>query len=419
MNKRINKYIFIFNTVLFFLPFYILNAGQYDHVDEHVLNLKNLNEKDILQLTYHLTKPFNKKDEKIRAVYRWITDNIEYDTSILNNKGKRAKTFQDVLDKRKCVCNGYAILFKAMMNKISIECEIIYGYSKGYNYEIGNLFNENNMHAWNAVKINQKWHLIDATWGAGYIDDNRFVRSFNDYYFFTPPEEMIKTHYPKERKWQLLTKKIYKDDFENSVYLKSSFFKYNLKINSHADYVIKVDNSTQIDLIAPIDILIEANIIYNENNLDKRYVFTQRKNDLVEISAVFPFSEEYILRLFARKKSETGPFNWILDYKVKTNKDNNELVGFPEKYEAFDEYRTYVYSPLLKFLAQDNEVFFKLEVNDCDRVAMIHNEKFIFFNKNDNIFEQNIVIPKGKFFITASKPESNQFNYLLEYDGWK
>jgi uncharacterized protein (TIGR03000 family) len=41
-------------------------------------------------------------------------------------------------------------------------------------------------HAWNAVKLDGEWHLVDATWGAGGIKDKQFVKKFKDYYFLAP-----------------------------------------------------------------------------------------------------------------------------------------------------------------------------------------------------------------------------------------
>jgi hypothetical protein len=396
-----------------------MHAGEYDHVDKYVLSQTNFDDKDILRLTYQLTHRFEKTEEKVRAVYFWITANIKYDTNLLRDKSKIARTYQEVLDRKKDVCNGYAMLFKAMMDKIGIECEIISGYSKGYNYEIGNVFNENNSHAWNAVKINNEWKLIDATWGAGFVEEDQFISSFNDYYFFTPPEQLIQTHYPRQKNWQLLQNKVHRDEFENSVFLKSHFFKYKVKIISHTKYIINTDNFLQIVFEAPQDIQIEAQIIFNITDLDKRFVFTQRENDLIRINAVFPYAETYTLRLFAKRKDEILPFKWILDYRVIVNKDADERSGFPEKYAEYDQYNTYLFYPLTKFLKPGKEIIFKLSVQNCEKVALIHGDSFNFFKQNGDIFEGKFIIPNGKFYIAANMPGSNKFAYLLEFYGWK
>jgi hypothetical protein len=406
-------------VILFLLVIQSFAAGPYDHVDKQVLAMTDLNENEIFQLTHQLTNPFSKQEEKVRAVFRWITANIEYDTGILKNKNRRARTFQEVLARKKDICSGYAMLFKAMMNNTGIECEIINGHSKGYQYELVDLFNEKNAHAWNAVKLNDEWYLIDATWGSGYIEDNRFIRSFNDYYFFTPAEELIQTHYPDERRWQLLDKKISKEEFADFVYLKPAYFKYNIRVLSHPNYKIDVENSLQVKVFAPVDILVEARIYYGENPLDQNFVFAQRNKDIIEINAGFTDADSYFLRLFAQRKEQSTPYDWVLDYRVITHKVAENAIGFPKKYVAFEEFNVYLISPLTKFLAPGSEVEFKLRADKCEKVALIQGESFTFFNKNNDIFSGKFTIPKGKFFIAASPPGSNQFSYLLEYDGWK
>jgi len=71
------------------------------------------------------------------------------------------------------VCSGYASLFKQMADIAGLECQVIMGYAKGYNYsyDITKLPADN--HAWISIKIDDKWYLADPTWGAGYIDYNQ------------------------------------------------------------------------------------------------------------------------------------------------------------------------------------------------------------------------------------------------------
>ncbi len=57
-------------------------------------------------------------------------------------------------------------------------------------------------HAWNAVKIAGKWRLVDATWGAGWIKEGKFDKSFVEYYFCPPPQSLIMTHFPRKKEEQ-------------------------------------------------------------------------------------------------------------------------------------------------------------------------------------------------------------------------
>lgn len=411
------KYYFL--SALVFIIFTAQADEPFTFVDTQVMSMTGLNERDILQLTRQLTTPFEKPEEKVRAVFRWITANLEYDTDIVKGLHQRARTAQEVLTRKKDVCSGYAMLFKAMMDNLGIECAIINGHSKGYSYDIGHLFDERNSHAWNAVKINNQWYLIDATWGAGYIDGNRFVRSYNDYYFFTPPQELIHTHYPEERHWQLLDKKVTREEFENFVYLKPAYFKHHLQTSSHANYTIDADDAVQVKVWTPEDILVGASIYYGNNQLDQNFVFIQRNKDLWEINACFTDADSYILRLFAKRREKEGPYDWALEYRVKTRKSAEGAIGYPKQYMAFEQYKTYLYRPLTRFLPPGREATFRLRLQKAGKVALIHGETFEFFTEKQGLFEGKFIIPKGKFFIAASPPGSNQFSYLLEYEGWE
>ncbi len=188
---------------------------------------------DISHLTKELTDPFPEKILKVRAIFRWITDNIAYDNKFYNKyyyKGKEPKTFScsgdslgcaikkevwetryinNVLDDKKGVCQGYSMLFKKMCNLAGIEAEVIPGYVRTEDYEIGNMGNLD--HAWNAFKIDFYYYLVDATWAAGGCakdDDEKllpFNKHFNDYYWLTPPDDFARNHFPEEPKWVLIS----------------------------------------------------------------------------------------------------------------------------------------------------------------------------------------------------------------------
>jgi len=125
-----------------------------------------------------LTKPWKTELEKVRAIYYWMRKNIRYDYVGLawNNYTYEVA---DVLKKRVGVCEGYANLFDYLCAQAGITSVKIHGIVP------------QGEHAWNAVRINKKWYLIDVTWG-----DNYFLKS---------PVQFINDHYASVRKWTLLT----------------------------------------------------------------------------------------------------------------------------------------------------------------------------------------------------------------------
>ena len=54
-------------------------------------------------------------------------------------------------------------------------------------------------HAWNAVRLDSgEWHLLDACWGAGYVDGVTFYRKFKPEFFTSSAEQFRERHFPKD-----------------------------------------------------------------------------------------------------------------------------------------------------------------------------------------------------------------------------
>lgn len=142
--------------------------------------------------------------DKVRVFYVWIAHNIAYDYQAYKSGNIPEQSPQAVLEQRKAVCQGYSELFYRLCKLNHIPCYVITGYSKGFGYKPGKKFTQTD-HAWNAVKLNGKWYLIDVTWAAGYLNaNNAFVKQFNEAYFLTLPEKFIFKHLPADPMWQLL-----------------------------------------------------------------------------------------------------------------------------------------------------------------------------------------------------------------------
>jgi Transglutaminase-like superfamily/GYF domain 2 len=161
-------------------------------------------------LAKYLSEPARNDRDRVRAVYRWMTDRIAYDADAFFAKRRSAETSDDILKRRKCVCAGYAQMFDDLCKRMGVQTAIVGGYARGIedDKEVGD------NHAWNAVKLDGKWYLVDVTWGAGCIEGKRFSKCFNDVYFLTPPEQMIFTHLPTDPKWQLSERPVTAKEFE-------------------------------------------------------------------------------------------------------------------------------------------------------------------------------------------------------------
>src|SRR5690606_11087438 len=101
------------------------------------------------------------------------------------------------------ICFGYAQLFQKMCALADIKSAVVNGYGKGT--VSASLPMEEPNHSWNAVRIDGRWYLLDATWGSSTQSrENEFVQISNDDYFLIPPEKFVLTHLPGNAMWQLL-----------------------------------------------------------------------------------------------------------------------------------------------------------------------------------------------------------------------
>ncbi|MBK7407335.1 MAG: hypothetical protein IPL49_18425 [Saprospirales bacterium] len=177
---------------------------------------------NVEDLALRLTTSLSTEEQKARVFFMWIAHHIRYDCGKFHNPVKpefKARTeeqfkeevikwnqseIEKTLKYRKGVCGDYSRLFKALCDAAGVEAVIIPGNARNIYKANGNSFNR--PHAWNAVRIEGEWHLLDATWGAGHVDAGvtKFYRRVSPGHFFTPPNLFAQSHFPDDEKWQLL-----------------------------------------------------------------------------------------------------------------------------------------------------------------------------------------------------------------------
>ncbi|WP_299524335.1 transglutaminase domain-containing protein [Winogradskyella sp.] len=205
-----------------------LNAQISDFKDVDFVKVENIvklnqgkNLDNLPILVYNLTSKLSNDVEKFRAIYLWVCENIigdayqhravnkkraEFKNDSLGyitwNNGFKKIAAKKLLKHKKTMCTGYAYLIKQMCFIANIDCKIIDGYARSFETNVETLENLN--HSWNAVKLNDKWYLCDATWSSGYMINGKiFIKDYNDGYFLTDPVLFAKNHYPINKKWFL------------------------------------------------------------------------------------------------------------------------------------------------------------------------------------------------------------------------
>ncbi|MCL0066040.1 hypothetical protein M1N79_04100, partial [Dehalococcoidia bacterium] len=200
-------------------PTDIVAEANFEEIDQHALTTPESAANSVESLAAWLVEPAKNDLEKVRAIFRWITDNIYYDMvsyfNIVEGTGPVGdQSPEAVLNSRKAVCEGYSRLFKALAHLAGLEVVQVTGWTRGFGYRVGDPIEGPTDHAWNVVKIDDGWYLLDSTWGAGGIDEEgQFVREFKEFYFLTPPDQFIYSHFPINPDWQLLEVPIAKEEF--------------------------------------------------------------------------------------------------------------------------------------------------------------------------------------------------------------
>ena len=191
-----------------------INQVTTTETDPIIKSLPERDKTDLKKFKEDLKDKVNNLDDEVKAkiLFLWICENIAYDDdSFFSGKSVECEP-EAVFRNGKTLCSGYARLFKNIGEYIRLEIQCVSCYSKGLGYEPGQTLTSTN-HEYNIIKLDNKYRPIDCTWGAGTIQEKKFVKHLNEFYFLTDPELLIKTHFPANDRWQLTEKKYTLSDF--------------------------------------------------------------------------------------------------------------------------------------------------------------------------------------------------------------
>ena len=250
---------------LFVLISFSTFAQHFEQVDAKVVEYPRFSK--VEDLANQIENDFSSDAEKVRAAFFWLAKNIRYNLKEYYNPRQRYYRFsyaseaekeqklQEVKDQlidatfrnKTGVCEEYAQSFKKICDLLTIESEVLKGYVRNSAEEIGIVPNATN-HAWNAVKVNGKWMILDATWAAGFLRNGKWIRKFNNYYFNMPKTKVFKTHYPEDQLWVLRFGRISVEEFYNQPIYNDTFLGLEAELLSPKTGIIHITPSKNIEL---------------------------------------------------------------------------------------------------------------------------------------------------------------------------
>lgn len=157
-----------FILLLFLFPFV-------SFVQENLLPDQNLSlpstkgvERNPQSLVNKLTENAKTEKESFDLIFTWVVKNIRYDTrAYFSTSGTKTPNIDRVLRRKKGICLDYAYLMDTLCKLAGIQNVTVTGYYKDELFDVNDSIYADN-HAWNAVKLNHRWYLYDATMCSGY-----------------------------------------------------------------------------------------------------------------------------------------------------------------------------------------------------------------------------------------------------------
>lgn len=384
-----------------------------EFVEEILVSAPQRKKTTIKALCAYFKKFILSEEEKAFLLYQWVTENITFNIDV-KYKSEDIKLITDqVLKTGEAVCSGYSYLYVRLANEIGIKAVYVHGETK--ENEFDSEIKEKFSHAWNAVRIIGEWFLIDTTWGAGFDIANKWEKIYDEYYFCVDPQQMIRSHFPYDKKWQLLKSPLSKKVWLELPNYKSPFYKYGFKKFIPDNQVIQCNGSTHIILPyftkkAPI---ISATLEFLEGKNRTQVVgefFIQQQKRKIDIELSCKRNGKYYLNIFAGENDE-----YVMTYKViYKGKTNSRL---PTQYPAYQSFNMQLMEPKTGLLELGQQTSFKISALENLNIALVVDSetKILEYDEKERIYKGDYIISSEDVCLYANNIEEEELEQALEF----
>ena len=360
--------------------------------------------------------------ESAYMIYKWDAQNIKYDCYNYNHdRSKIDYTLQGTYNKGVGVCDGYAQIYLEMATGLGLEAARVIGYSKGAGYIQGKVPTSTD-HAWNAVKIDGTYYLLDVTWGAGSCNGDIFEPNFKDSYFCTDPNIFIRTHLPAEQKWQLIQNPITLQEFVNMLKISMDFFSNGFKtispdaasFNTDGQFKINLSygSDTEKTLLMYLFYLDTSANVYREQ---QNSCWVDKEPTSAEITCFANYRGQYKLQIYG---GPAGPQTYplLVEYSISCSKSAITPKEFPLSYPDSDLKITQpLYNPLirgkmLKFTLKSSKYTNLYITNKAQNTNHFRE----LDNKGNGLFEGDDVYIFGQEVYISTR-NGNSYSHLVKY----
>lgn len=193
------------------------NREAFSPIDLRVARMGPMPDHTVGAIVKKLTDTSWTQVEKLRALYMWEILHVSFDCKAYRYPRNYQANAAIALNKRKTTSQGYALFFKALCDVAGIQCEVVSGLLRTDAGKIGVLETQKR-HYWNVATIDNVRFLIDATLGAGTVDEQRrvFIKDPTDVWWMAKREIFVLSHFPDKKELQLLKEPITQTAFANA-----------------------------------------------------------------------------------------------------------------------------------------------------------------------------------------------------------
>ncbi len=344
----------------------------YSEVD-NIINSKNDSLTSLNILSSYINSKFTKEEDKSRAIFYWITKNISYSSELMfsyKTNTNRSSLVKEVFENRTGVCIGYAVLVDTLCKLTNLNSYIIEGSTKQSFLPsiIG--------HAWNGIKINGEWKLIDATWGSGYLQGKKFISKLNNFYFLPNPDKLISTHISIDPIWQMLKRPITLYQFYSnraSIVTNDWNWQDSISLYLNSDYISKISSTIRRLNEFGTTNEISSNYYQYLKSLEGNFYvkkINQSTNYLNEGIAQYNDYINFKNKQFKPIKSDEEISKLLPKITIQINKSKQEMVEIPEEYLLTNK----------EFVLNNNKLASDLDLKVKDETIFV--EKYLTTKKN-------------------------------------
>ncbi|CAH1783747.1 unnamed protein product, partial [Owenia fusiformis] len=319
----------------------------FKQVDKHAYEVTQKEHNSFKDLIFHLiyARKITNELEKVRAIFLWLCTKDLKNMEFNNVQPNSPEEIMLGLKEGKVT---YAVVFETLCSYAGLHCITLAGYAKGADYKPGMRFTGGSgQHSWNAVLIDGQWQLVDCHWAARRLVGKQVTQEnvryeLDEYYFFPDPHQLIFTHFPEEKDWQLLERPLLLAEFENLAPVKSAFFKFDLQLISHKQAVISSPGEVEVTVACPPwkgnEIAFTFTLTFEDGREEyqgtklTRYGMQEMVDNLSIFRLRTPEKGSYRFIIYAKEvtpETKEGVYGAVCEYQILCDRDASGVQPYP------------------------------------------------------------------------------------------